>query len=49
MKDYLNNLDRLVIYVDNKFKVEDVFSVLGNMCGYVFKLNGVLLLYKIYV
>lgn len=49
MKDYLNNLDRLVIYVDNKSKAEDASSVSGNMCGYVSKLNGALLSHKIHV
>lgn len=49
MKDYLNNLDRLVMYVDNKSKAEDASSLSGNMCGYVSKINGALYSHKIHV
>ncbi|KAK3101914.1 hypothetical protein FSP39_007317 [Pinctada imbricata] len=49
MKEYLNNLDRLVIYVDDRSKQDDSSSVSGNMCGYVSKISGALFSHKIHV
>ena len=49
MKEYLNNLDRLVMYVDDRSKKGDSSSVSGNMCGYVSKINGALFSHKIHV
>lgn len=47
--EHLNNLDRLVVYVDDKSKGEDDSSVTGNMCGYVTKINGALFADKIHI
>ncbi|XP_069132853.1 lactadherin-like isoform X3 [Argopecten irradians] len=47
--EMMNNLDRLIIYVDDKSKGEDDSSVSGNMCGYVSKINGALFSQKIHV
>lgn len=48
-KEYMSNLDRLVIYVDNKSKSDDDSVISGNMCGYVTKINGALFSRKIHV
>ncbi|VDI54556.1 lactadherin [Mytilus galloprovincialis] len=47
--EHLNNLDRLVIYVDDKSKGDDDSSVTGNMCGYITKINGALSSDKIHM
>ncbi|XP_046567293.1 lactadherin-like isoform X1 [Haliotis rubra] len=41
-QEYMKNLDKLVVYVDEKLKDEDDSYASGNMCNYVSSLNNAL-------
>ncbi|XP_064601589.1 lactadherin-like isoform X2 [Liolophura sinensis] len=48
-KNYQSNLDKLVVYVDDKLKDEDDSYASGNMCGYVSRLNNALFLPRLHI
>lgn len=47
-KDYMYNLDRLQVYVDNSPKVDDIERT-GVMCGYISQVNNALYQEKLHV
>ncbi|XP_041365441.1 lactadherin-like isoform X2 [Gigantopelta aegis] len=48
-REYMKNLDKLVIYVDEKLKDDDETYASGNMCNYVSSLNNALFARKIHM
>ncbi|XP_013385516.1 lactadherin isoform X2 [Lingula anatina] len=47
-KDYMYNLDKLLVYVDNNPKLDDIQKT-GQMCGFISKVNNALYQEKLHV